>query len=117
MLVVDEAGVVLYANNTAEQLLGLARGDSWVQRAGAPSPDAGRVQSPVGSDPPGNEPSRTRLPSCDQASGQTLVLVLYIRPGWFLEAARHVSASLFFGRVGVDLYFLRPRHDRRPQDQ
>ncbi len=33
----------------------------------------------------------------------TLALVLYIRPGWFLEAARHASASLRFGRVGVEV--------------
>jgi hypothetical protein len=36
-------------------------------------------------------------------SGPTLALVLYIRPGWFLEAARHASASLAFGRVGVEV--------------
>lgn len=33
----------------------------------------------------------------------TLSLVLYIRPGWFLEAARRASASLSFGRVGVEV--------------
>ncbi len=33
----------------------------------------------------------------------TLALVLYIRPGWFLEAARHASASLRFGRVGIEV--------------
>lgn len=33
----------------------------------------------------------------------TLALVLYIRPAWFLEAARHVSASMQFGRVGIEV--------------
>lgn len=33
----------------------------------------------------------------------TLALVLYIRQGWFLEAARQVSASLSFGRVGIEV--------------
>ena len=33
----------------------------------------------------------------------TLALVLYIRPAWFLEAARRASASLSFGRVGVEV--------------
>ena len=33
----------------------------------------------------------------------TLALVLYIRPAWFLEAARHVSASMRFGRVGIEV--------------
>lgn len=33
----------------------------------------------------------------------TLALVLYIRPGWFLEAARHVSASMRFGRSGIEV--------------
>lgn len=33
----------------------------------------------------------------------TLVLVLYIRPGWFLEASRRASSSLRFGRVGVEV--------------
>lgn len=36
-------------------------------------------------------------------SAPTLALVLYIRPGWFLEAARRASASLHFGRVGVEV--------------
>jgi AraC-like DNA-binding protein len=36
-------------------------------------------------------------------SAPTLALVLYIRPGWFLEAARRASASLSFGRVGVEV--------------
>jgi AraC-like DNA-binding protein len=36
-------------------------------------------------------------------SAPTLSLVLYIRPGWFLEAARRASASLSFGRVGVEV--------------
>lgn len=33
----------------------------------------------------------------------TLALVLYIRPVWFLEASRHASSSLRFGRVGVEV--------------
>ena len=33
----------------------------------------------------------------------TLTLVLYIRPAWFLEAARRASATLSFGRVGVEV--------------
>ncbi|WP_176445277.1 AraC family transcriptional regulator [Maliponia aquimaris] len=33
----------------------------------------------------------------------TLALVLYIRPAWFLDAARRASASLSFGRVGVEV--------------
>lgn len=33
----------------------------------------------------------------------TLALVLYIRPGWFLEAARQVSASMQFGRSGIEV--------------
>lgn len=33
----------------------------------------------------------------------TLALVLYIRPAWFLEAARRASASLCFGRVGIEV--------------
>lgn len=33
----------------------------------------------------------------------TLALVLYIRPGWFLEAARRSSATLCFGRVGIEV--------------
>lgn len=36
-------------------------------------------------------------------SEPTLALVLYIRPGWFLEAARRASASLSFGRVGIEV--------------
>lgn len=36
-------------------------------------------------------------------SEPTLALVLYIRPAWFLEAARRASASLSFGRVGVEV--------------
>lgn len=32
-----------------------------------------------------------------------LALVLYIRPGWFLEAARQVTASMRFGRNGVEV--------------
>lgn len=37
------------------------------------------------------------------ASAPTLALVLYIRPAWFLEAARRASASLSFGRVGIEV--------------
>ncbi|KUF09406.1 hypothetical protein AVJ23_17315 [Pseudoponticoccus marisrubri] len=37
---------------------------------------------------------------CEQS---TLALVLYMRPGWFLEAARRASASLCFGRVGIEV--------------
>lgn len=37
------------------------------------------------------------------AAAPTLVLVLYIRPAWFLEAARRASASLSFGRVGIEV--------------
>ncbi|WP_306119065.1 MULTISPECIES: AraC family transcriptional regulator [unclassified Roseitalea] len=33
----------------------------------------------------------------------TLALVLYIRPGWFVEAARQASASMRFGRVGIEV--------------
>ncbi|WP_299605194.1 AraC family transcriptional regulator [uncultured Tateyamaria sp.] len=33
----------------------------------------------------------------------TLAVVLYIRPAWFLEAARRASASLCFGRNGVEM--------------
>lgn len=33
----------------------------------------------------------------------TLSLVLYIRPGWFLEASRRAQASLRFGRTGVEV--------------
>lgn len=33
----------------------------------------------------------------------TLALVMYIRPDWFLEAARQVSASLQFGRIGIEV--------------
>ncbi len=36
-------------------------------------------------------------------SQPTLCLVLYIRPAWFLEAARRATASLSFGRVGVEV--------------
>ncbi len=32
-----------------------------------------------------------------------LVLVLYIRPGWFVHASRQASEILRFGRVGVDV--------------
>jgi AraC-like DNA-binding protein len=37
------------------------------------------------------------------ASVPTLALVLYIRPAWFLEASRHASASICFGRVGIEV--------------
>lgn len=40
----------------------------------------------------------------------TLALVLYIRPSWFLEAARHAQASLRFGRVGVEVTDHLARH-------
>jgi AraC-like DNA-binding protein len=33
----------------------------------------------------------------------TLLLVLYIRPSWFLEAARCATASLCFGRPGIEV--------------
>jgi AraC-like DNA-binding protein len=33
----------------------------------------------------------------------TIALVLYIRPAWFLEAARRASASLCFGRSGIEV--------------
>ena len=33
----------------------------------------------------------------------TLALVLYIRPGWFVDAARRATATLRFGRVGVEV--------------
>jgi AraC-like DNA-binding protein len=34
---------------------------------------------------------------------ETLALVLYIRPGWFVDAARRATATLRFGRVGVEV--------------
>ena len=34
---------------------------------------------------------------------RTLALVLYIRPGWFVDAARRATATLRFGRVGVEV--------------
>ncbi len=34
---------------------------------------------------------------------RTLALVLYIRPGWFLDAARRATATLRFGRAGVEV--------------
>ncbi|MFN6976877.1 MAG: helix-turn-helix domain-containing protein [Gemmobacter sp.] len=40
----------------------------------------------------------------------TLALVLYIRPGWFLNAARRPTSSLRFGRVGVEVTDLLARH-------
>lgn len=33
----------------------------------------------------------------------TLALVLYVRPAWFLEASRRSTASLQFGRVGIEV--------------
>jgi len=33
----------------------------------------------------------------------TLALVLYIRPAWFLEASRRASASICFGRTGIEV--------------
>lgn len=37
------------------------------------------------------------------SSEPTLALVLYIRPVWFLEASRRASASICFGRVGIEV--------------
>jgi AraC-like DNA-binding protein len=34
---------------------------------------------------------------------ETLALVLYIRPGWFVDAARRATATLRFGRVGIEV--------------
>ncbi|MDO9637578.1 MAG: helix-turn-helix domain-containing protein [Pseudotabrizicola sp.] len=36
-------------------------------------------------------------------STPTLALVCYIRPAWFLEASRRSTASLRFGRVGIEV--------------
>lgn len=36
-------------------------------------------------------------------STPTLALVLYIRPAWFLQASRRSTASLQFGRVGIEV--------------
>jgi AraC-like DNA-binding protein len=33
----------------------------------------------------------------------TLALVLYMRPAWFLEVSRRSSASICFGRVGIEV--------------
>jgi AraC-like DNA-binding protein len=33
----------------------------------------------------------------------TLALVLYIRPAWFLQASRRASASICFGRTGIEV--------------
>ena len=44
------------------------------------------------------------------SAAPTLALVLYIRPGWFLEASRRAAASLRFGRVGVDVADHMARH-------
>lgn len=38
-----------------------------------------------------------------QTDVHTLALVLYIRPGWFLEVARQASASMRFGRAGIEV--------------
>lgn len=35
------------------------------------------------------------------ADAQTVVLVLYVRPAWFLQASRAATSSLRFGRSGV----------------
>lgn len=37
------------------------------------------------------------------SAAPTYALVLYIRPAWFLEAARRASASLTFGRAGIEV--------------
>ncbi len=37
------------------------------------------------------------------ATEPTLALVLYIRPGWFLDTARRACASLQFGRTGIEV--------------
>lgn len=34
---------------------------------------------------------------------ETLALVLYIRPGWFVNAARRATATLRFGRIGIEV--------------
>lgn len=34
---------------------------------------------------------------------ETLALVLYVRPGWFVDAARRATATLRFGRIGVEV--------------
>ena len=36
-------------------------------------------------------------------STPTVTLVLFIRPAWFLDASRSASASLRFGRVGIEV--------------
>ena len=36
------------------------------------------------------------------AASPTLALVLYIRPGWFLQASQRATSSLRFGRSGID---------------
>ncbi len=38
-----------------------------------------------------------------QPERSTLALVLYIRPSWFLDVSRRASASLAFGRVGIEV--------------
>ena len=38
-----------------------------------------------------------------QTAEPTLALVLYMRPAWFLEASRRASASICFGRVGIEV--------------
>ena len=37
------------------------------------------------------------------AEAPTLTLVLYLRPAWFLDVARRATASLRFGRVGIEV--------------
>jgi AraC-like DNA-binding protein len=37
------------------------------------------------------------------AAMPTLTLVLYLRPAWFLDVARRATASLRFGRVGIEV--------------
>jgi AraC-like DNA-binding protein len=38
-----------------------------------------------------------------QHEAQTLALVLYIRPAWFLDASRSSTSSLRFGRTGIEI--------------
>ncbi|MBJ6371748.1 helix-turn-helix transcriptional regulator [Sedimentitalea sp. CAU 1593] len=37
------------------------------------------------------------------SSTPTLTLVLYIRPSWFIEVARQATATMQFGRVGIEV--------------
>ncbi|MCL4187507.1 MAG: AraC family transcriptional regulator [Rhodobacteraceae bacterium] len=39
----------------------------------------------------------------ERAATNTLALVLYIKPVWFIEAARSATSSLRFGRVGIEV--------------